>query len=526
MTAASARIVHPASLMMGARMASMALGLLATPILIRYLGGTGYATWAILWALGAGFSLLEAGMPTATVRFLALPIENRNWDIVRAELGRIWVILLLCFGAGLVPVLLLSGWIADTLHLPDTEVFSTRQAILFIFAAAALRAFLRTGNDCLCAAGRFSAIAVVSILQPVLSNLAAMWAAWQYGSLDIALIAFWLAQLLVLGAACLLPAHSCLPAFTRAAVEPSRMRELFGFGISSQLNQWTLFINFQFDKFVVAALVGLWAVAPYDVANRAVAALRSVPASGVQSLLPAAVVASNTAEETWRWYMNSTRMAAYFAIVFMIAPLAISPVFLYAWAGEMGYLGRWVFFALMAGSIANVLVLPALTLVQAGGVPQIQLRAALLSILFNVSLSLALVIHWRAEGAALGTGIAMLVSSAQLLYAIHAHAGQPLGATIRLLAGFWPLALTCLAWGALTYAAFHFWFATLEMGVRYSRVTRVTPGLLALAVYAACLLNLVLVELARGKLLPAERAFVLDILRFAWLRRLLRRPAR
>lgn len=516
------RSFNPAARMMAARMASMALGLLATPILIRYLGGNGYATWAVLWAVGAAFSLIEAGMLIATVRFIATPIANRDWIQVRTELGRIWMIPLASFGAALLPVLLLSERIAALLHLPDLGLFTARQAILFIFAAVALRALLRTGNDCLYAAGRFSEVALVSILQAVLSNLAAMWAAWHYRSLDAALIAFWLTQLAVLAAALFLPVHSCLPRFTRAAFTPRHMRELFGFSVASQLNQWAMFINFQFDKFVVAALVGLWAVAPYDVANRAVAALRSVPASGMQALLPAAVTASGEREDAWRWYTGGTRMAAYFTVVFMLAPLTIAPVFLYAWAGEMGYLGRWVFFALMAGAAANVLVLPALTLAQAGDMAQIQSRSALLSILFNVCLSLTLVLHWRAEGAALGTGIAMLVSSAQLFHAIHVHFDRPLGPTLRLLTDFWPLLLTCAFWGVLTYVVFHFWFAGLGMGVRYSRLTRVMPGMIAMAAYAACVFSLAAVELARGRLSAVERAFLLGLLRPAWLARMLR----
>ena len=108
-----------------------------------------------------------------------------------------------------------------------------------------------------------------------------------------------------------------------------------------------------------------------------------------------------------------------------------------------------------------------------------------------------------------------MVSSAQLLYAIHAFAGRPLKATLHLLADFWPPLLTCLAWGALTYAAFYFWFGALDHGVRYSRLTRIAPGLLAVAVYVCCVLNVLLVEWLRGKLTRGERDFILGALRIA-----------
>jgi O-antigen/teichoic acid export membrane protein len=292
------------------------------------------------------------------------------------------------------------------------------------------------------------------------------------------------------------------------------LRELLHYGLANQAEGWAQFVNFQFDKFLIAAWVGLWGVAPYEVANRAVAALRSIPASGADTFLPNAMVRADGAREAWDWYLASTRLAAYGVVMFLLAPLAVAPVFLYAWTGEMGHLGRGVFLALCIGAVANVLALPAGTLAQAQGRPALLARAAGVSVAINLPLSLLLVLRFGAQGAAFGTACAMTVSAAVLVWAVHRHLGHPLAPTAALLARLWPAALVCALWGVAGMLVFDAWFATLPPDTRYARAVRLLPGMCAVAAYALCLASVLAVEFARGAFSPGERA---------WLRARLRR---
>lgn len=496
--------VHSAALMVGARMANLAIGLVAIPVLIRYLGGSGFAAWAILLALGAAFSMLELGMGPTAVRFLALPVAAGQWNEVRQIFGRIWLFLFITFGAGLPLALAFAPPFAAWTGLPDSGLLSAQEAIFLVFGCVAARAVLQSGVLSMVAGRRFVAASAFSLLQPLCSNIAAMVVAWQYGRLDLTLIAYWTAQLGVLAGAFFFTRTACLPSFSRATFDIRRLREIGYYGVTNQMEGWAQFVNFQFDKFIVAGLVGLWAVAPYEVANRAVAALRSLPASGAETFLPAAMAHHADREAAWRWYVSSTNIAAYGVIVFMLAPLAVAPVFLYAWTGQMGYVGRWVFAALSVGAMASVLALPAGTLLQAASRPDLPARAALLSIVANVALSLWLVMHWELVGAAVGTGIAMVAAAAQLVHAAHRHAGRPMGPTLRMLARFWAPALVCLCWGALTYVFFQTWIDAIDPLVRFSRATRVYPAAVAVGVYALIVGTVLVVELLRGEF-PAER---------------------
>lgn len=512
--------LHSAALMVGTRLVNMAVGLIAIPVLIRYLGGTGFAAWAVLLALAAGFSLLEFGMPTAIVRFASVPAQDGNWKEVRSIFGGAWAILAVSFGAGLMGTLWFAVPFSAWLRLPDMVFFTAAESICVVFAAAAIKAFLQSGTHALYAARRFSAASTVALLQPLCSNLAAMVAAWRFGRLDVVLVSYWSAQLGVLGVTLFLSRHMCVPRIGRDTLHFRKLRELCVYGLTSQLDNCAQFVNFQFDKFIVAGLVGLWAVAPYEVANRGVVALRSIPASGAETFLPTAMTRRASEDDAWDWYVSSTRIAAYGAGVFMLAPLAVAPMFLYAWTGEMGYVGRWAFVALTVGAMASILSYPAVTLAQAAGRPGFQARAAAIAIMVNVPLSLLLVTKWGLVGAAVGTGAAMSISAAQLLDAVHKYFGRPLKVTFLMLARFWPLLLVCACWGALTFLMFNIWFATLDPGIRYSRVTRAYPGLIAVGIYAMCLLSMFLVEWFRGAFTSEERAFLTRVIGFKWLAKL------
>jgi O-antigen/teichoic acid export membrane protein len=497
-----------ATLMVGARLFNMALGLVTLPVLIRSLGGQGFAAWAILLALGAAFSLLELGMAPTVVRFLAVPLQEQNWQLGRLLIGRMWALLAVSFCVGAAVTVLGAGWLAEWVGLPASGRFTAQQAIYFVFAAVAARAFLQSGILTLFAQRRFKAVSVVALLQPVASNVAAMVAAWQSGRLDLTLVSYWSAQLVVMAATFLLTSARSAPRFGRDTLDRARLRELASYAFATQMDGWALFVNLQFDKFIIAGMVGLWAVAPYEVANRAVAALRSIPASGAETFLPTAMVERASAEQTWAWFLSTTRMTIYGVCIFMLAPLAVSPLFLYAWTGEMGYLGRWAFIALCAGAMAGVMALPAATLAQAEGRPGLLARAALFSVVVNVPLSLALITKWGLAGAAIGTAFAMIAGSIVLLLGVHRHFGRPLAPTIRLLAGFWAPLLVCACWAAATYFLFAAWFAGLEPAIRYSRLTRIYPGAIAVAVYGACVATMVLVEWRRHGLSLKERNFL------------------
>lgn len=504
----------PAGLMVVTRLANMVVGLLTIPVLIHFLGGEGFAAWAILLAISAAFSTLEMGMPPTFVRHVAGPIQREDWTQVNRVIGHVILLLALAFGACSPLVFRYAEPFARQIGLPVGDRLSAGRMIELVYAAVALRALLQTGVNALYAAMRFRAVAAVSFLQPFVSNGAACVAAIGTGSLELTLVCFWATQLVVLVAALAFAWGPHLRRIAPVAPSLSLLRELAAHGLKIQVYEWGQFVNFQFDKFLLALFAGLWAVAPYEVANRSVLALRSIPASGVETFLPTASISHEDGSRIRERYAQMTRLAALAVVVFMIAPVALAPIFLYAWTGEMGYVARWAFVALALGAACNVLAVPAAAIAQAVGRADLQARSATVSVLINIPLSFILVLQWQLLGAAVGTSFAMMISSALLVVEVHRARGWDVAGTIRMLASLWPLLAVCLVFGLLAYVPFGIWVSSLGEGVRYSRQTRLYPGAVAAVAYAACLTSMLVVQVLRGALTREQLERLPGFLRF------------
>ena len=509
----------PVGLLVVARIANLMLGLAVIPVLIHYLGGDGFAAWALLLAIGAALALLELGMALTYVKEVAPLIQHEDWRQVNVVRSNVVAILLLAFAAGALPLFLFATAIARELHVPDGTLLEADQMVKFIYLAVALRALLQLGTLTLNAARRFRALAFVSFLQSFVSNGAAAVAAVWTRRLDITLLAFWFAQLLVLAIVFVIASRRYIRASIWVWPSYRRMRELCSHGLKIQVHDWAQVISYQFDKFLIAAFMGLWAVAPYEVGNRSVAALRSIPSSGIDSFLATAAIGQTSKSDLWQQYQRVTQLAGIAVLVFMIAPLAIAPVFLYAWTGEMGYTGRWVFLSLILGAAFSVLALPAAAMAQAAGRAEIQARAAVVTLLINVPLSFFLIFKLQLVGVAAGTAIAMAAGATVLLADVHKAYAQSMMSTLKPLWRFcWPPACVCAAFALLTWVPFELWLASLDPATRFAREMRVIPGLLAGLAYVVCLISMLGVQIHRGALTAEQQEFVCRLIPFRWFR--------
>jgi len=505
----------PAGLMVSVRLFNLGVGLLYVPILIHYFHGEGFGAWAILLASSVAFSTLEFGMPATLVKHAAVPLQASDRREASAVRSHVLLILAASYAAWTPLVVLGSQPLARLVGLPDTPHLGGAALFEMVFLAVALRGILQTGTYLLYAERRFRAVAAVYLLQSVGSHGAAIAAAAATQRVDLALFAFWGAQLIVSGAAFVATSARFDPILA-TRIEAARLRALFVHGFKVQVDGWTQVINYQFDKFVIAAVVGIYWVSPYEVANRSVVALRSVPASGVDTFLPAAAATRGSFEDKRLHYLEMTRLAAFAAVAFMLAPLVASPIFLYSWTGEMGYISRWAFVALLLGATANVLTLPARTIVQAEGHAGIQATASVASALANVPLSLALVYQFGLVGGAIGTSIAMILGAAVLLVGLHRRLAWPMAPTLRLIGQFWPSLAIAAVLGILAYLPFDAWLAEFPRTIRYAKEMRIIPALIAGVLYALALAVMMLVQVHRTGLTAGECAYLTSRVRFKW----------
>lgn len=507
----------PTGWLLVARLANMAVGLAVIPLLIHYLGGEGFAAWAVLLALGAVFSLIECGMGLTFIKEAAPAIQLGELAGVGPILVEVSAIVVAAFLICAGPVFLAAPAIAHLVRIPDAPWLSAKQMLQFVYVAVAVRAILQLVAHTLNAARRFRALAVSTFAQSVCSNVAAAAVAVLTGRLDLTLITFWLAQMVILPFGWLL-LPGVFSRFTLQLPKPNRLWHLWAHGLKVEIYGWTQIACYQFDKFLIAAFVGLWAVAPYEVATRSALALRSVPASGIDSFLSSASIGQTNGPALWSSYQRMTEIAAATVLIFMAAPLAVAPVFLYAWTGEMGYSARLVFLCLMLGAAFSVISLPAAAIAQAAGRADLQAKSAMVTLLVNLPLSWLLVWHWKMSGVAFGTAAALVSGSLMLLASVHTLYQQPLKGTAQLIARFWPALTVCVLWGIACYLVFEHWIVGQDPLTRYSRENRLVPGLLAGLAYVGCLLCMLLAQIKRRQLSSEQAALLCRLIPIKSLR--------
>jgi O-antigen/teichoic acid export membrane protein len=468
----------------------------------------------VLLAASVAFSTLELGMPATLVKHLS-PVVVGN----RAEATRIWlhVVAILCT---IYALLLPAAWLgadplADLTRLPDAPALSAAAMLLLTYCATALRSLLQTGMQNFYAARHFGVVALGYFLQGFLAHVAAMATALATRRIDLTLAAYWSTQLVVLATTLAFALTRFPVQLAREGIDRRLIRALLAHGLRVQATGWSQFANFQFDKFVIAAVSGLAWVAPYEIANRSVVALRSVPTTGMDTFLPSASLAP-TVTASWPRYAEMNRLAAWAVLAFMLAPLAVAPLFLSAWTGEIGYHARWLFIALLIGAAANVLAYPSATIAQATDKAHIQARAALASVAVNVPLSIVLVLAWGPVGGAVASAVAMSVAAGLLITQVNRAHGWALSQTLAGHAQFWPGLAVCAGFALAVFALSAGWLSAHEAQHQFSRGARFAAAAGALLAYAACVLCMLEVQLRRTGLSAEERRFATSIVRFRW----------
>lgn len=498
----------PVSLLVGSRIVNTVIGLAVMPVLIYKLGGDGFAAWAILLALAAAFSLFELGAAPTYVKFVAPLVHSGDWPQIGRIQAGLLAILALSFSAGGVAVAVSCQTVSAYLGLPDAPLLSAAQMILFVFVCSALRAIFQVGTLSLNAARRFSALAASAFLQSLASNVIAAIAAMWTGRLDFALIAYWTAQLVVMVAVCVLSRAYVLPLARLHGPTLADVLQLFGHGMKVQVYDWAQVISYQYDKFVIAAMIGLSAVPQYEVGNRSALALRSIPASGVESFLASAAIHQQDANRLWAAYQQVTGLAVLAAFTFLLAPIAVGPLFLVAWIGEIGYPARWTFLCLALGAACSVVALPAASLVQSMGRADLHARSALLALGINVPMSIILVQHWGVPGVAVGTSLAMACGAGLLLLDTHKACGKSVIDTVGKVVRFGPLALICAAIGILSWISTDYVVTRFGLGAVSKPNARIVAAALALAAYGLCVGMMLLYALRRGMLRLRQQPFL------------------
>jgi O-antigen/teichoic acid export membrane protein len=400
-------------------LAPLAAAVAALPILAGHLDAERFGFLSLAWVIVGYFSLFDMGLGRALSRLVAqmsgTPNANR---LPRLTQTALWLTLALGTLSG-AALFLFAPQICRVLFqvpgpLQDEAIPALRVLALslpLVTLTAALRGLLEGGqrfgwvNAIRVPLGvlTFAAPAALVLYTPNLVSLALLLA----GLRLVAALAHW--------AAC----WKLYPRYMRLTT-PSRaeFREMFGVGAWMTVSNVVGPLMVYLDRFVIAGLLSLSAVAYYSGPYEALTRLWVLPAALTGALFPAFVEARERNTERLVW-LYRTGLKAVLLGIFPITFLAalFAPEWIAPWLGaEYADQGARAAKILAVGVLVNCLAYLPFTLLQASGRADITGKLHLAEFPLYIALLAALTTVAGIEGAALAWTVRCIVDACALFY--------------------------------------------------------------------------------------------------------------
>jgi O-antigen/teichoic acid export membrane protein len=384
--------------------------LVITPLLVHGLGPDRYGIWALVWSFGLFAALLELGMSSATVRYVAEYRELRKESmLVRTVSASFWILL----GLGAVAFVLgaaLAPLVPVAFKVPGQE---TQTSVLVVLVAAATGVVIAGGafQGCLGGLQRYSLLSTFYIGAAV-AQTAAFALALSLGgglvALGVALLAVSLSEQLAryIAVRRYVPHLSLSPRiFDRAFA-----KDIFRVSVWISSTHLATAIRYRIDTIIVGFVAGVRAAGVYAVGQLLFVAADRFIRPALTGFFPfSAELAGRRDDERLRVAMlTGTRVALAAAGPLCVTGIVLAGPFIYAWVGGGYDQARLVVVYLLCALLLATISRAGLLMLQGSGKIRgpafIVWGEAILN--FVLSISLGLVIGMS------GVALATLISTA------------------------------------------------------------------------------------------------------------------
>lgn len=401
----------------------MAIGLVTTPLILHSLGATEFGGYAVLASLSTYFGVLDLGIGGSLTRFMVF--YNERGDRTRVGVfATFGMLFYLAMGAVLLPALYaIAPAIGHFLAFPAGLQTQSSALIPLVGALFIGWALIGIISARLAAAHRLDVTALANVC----------------GALGMAVLIYTLVPLyprvetvfacmagqLVLVWLVLLVANRRLNG--RLLVSPRLVRwretrEIFSFGLWSQLSSITAVVNLEADKVIISRGMGVANVTPYHVANRMALLSRALPLQLLGSLLPAVtarVSGGMTKDELADLYRSSSRALMLPTLLISGFVAGIADPLLRLWLGARLPGAAALCTALVLSYSVNNLTGAGSTILRAQGRPQLETFYGILSAVLNIVLTVLLIGPFGLSGVVMGTIAGNVIGSAVFIAVFH-----------------------------------------------------------------------------------------------------------
>lgn len=390
----------------------LGLSFLVLPYIVHRLGADVYGIFAVITSVVGYFALLDMGLGTAVIKYVAEYNGEGRPEKVNEVIG-VTLLIFLIFGVvgGILILSISTFMVAKFLKMPPDLIGIAHGALCISAGGFFLNMMLSVLSVIPNGLNRYEITSVVKVITGSFTMIGtALLVYLGYGLLEIVglnvLINLALIFLYAFFTRRLLPSVSFVPSF-----ELSVMKKILKFGVFSLLSRISYLVNYQVDRLVVGAILGVsWVtyyVVPFTLLNR----LSSITVSVGTVIFPAiSELQGNKRYETiTELYLISSRVIVAIAVSIIFPLLVFGDRLMSLWMGtDFGEKTSTVMFLLTV-----VFFLSALTNVPSFaadglGKPKVTGIAAI----SNTVLYLALIIPMARNFGIEGVAAAILISSA------------------------------------------------------------------------------------------------------------------
>ncbi|MGE5323686.1 MAG: flippase [Actinomycetota bacterium] len=397
------------------------IGILCLPWLKRYLGTDRLGLITLAWGVIGYFSVFDFGLSRALTKLLAEKLGQKKSEEIQPLVSTCMLMLALLGGVGALIAWLLSPWLVQHLNIPADLRHESLYSFYWLSASLPLVILATGARAVLEALQKFRLTTAIRIPMGIFTYLGPV-LVLPFSRSTVAVFA-----VLVLGRgiACCAYTWACvrvLPQLRRApSVSKPMAKLLLRFGGWMTVSNVVAPFLVTFDRFVIAAVISVAAVAYYAVPLEVVLKLTLVPGALVMVLFPAFSTAGS-ADRGRLVFLYESGVKYIFISLFPVTLtlIAFAPEALTLWLGKdfalhSASVARWLLAAIFLNGLAQI---PFIHL-QSVGRPDITAKLHVFELPIYAAVLLIFARRFGIQGVAVAWLIRIVLDGALLFWFSH-----------------------------------------------------------------------------------------------------------
>lgn len=402
------------------------VALFLTPYILNHVGIERYGIWAVIGVLTGYFGLLDFGMGTSFVKYISEYYAKKDHKSINQVVST-GVVFYSIFGALIIAVAFLAMTPLLVLfriprELYGEAVFVFRLGVILFAASSIFSAFqaLQGGLQ------RMDVSNKIAIGVSVPMVLGTVWFLENgYGlrglMLNNAII------IAVTGAVNVMAGFRLLPElkFSPVLLTREMFGKLFAFGYKMQSAKIADAVVFQADRLLLCHFLGVGAAGVYQLGSSIAYHLRGVSLLLISAVLPAAsdLDAKQEHDKLKTLYLKGSKYLVLVSFPLAFFTMASAGLIIRTWVGPGYERAAVVLQLLAAGYLANLLSGVGTSVGAAIGKPEFQMRAAIITAVSNIVLSVALILWIGFFGVAVATVVSFVLGTVYFFFKLHSRIG-------------------------------------------------------------------------------------------------------